>query len=201
MEELRWEMVTFGPKLQKAVSTFIRGSGIGLPSEAPDSHLLCVFPDIIQPLNLKGFRYARSQTEIYSASMNPRPQSQIELSTLVRDQNQMLPSRGSPSWTGARWVTGHLQECLGFISTSHSRWMEAPNTKQCQRYTISVQLIHFSTSTSKEVSRGRALTHRNNSVVEGWGFLLKVFMNLRLKTAYIIGLGLMLGTKVVYALL
>lgn len=96
-------MVTFGPKLQKAVSTFICGSGTGLPSEALDSHLLlCVFPDIIQPLNLKGFQYARSQTEIYSASMNPRPQSQIELSTLVGDQNQTLPSRGSPSWNRSK---------------------------------------------------------------------------------------------------
>lgn len=30
---------------------------------------------------------------------------------------------------------------------------------------------------------------------------MKVFMNLRLKTAYIIELGLILGTKVVYAFL
>lgn len=91
-------MVTFGPKLQKAVSTFICGSGTGLPSEALDSHLLvCVFLDIIQPLNLKGFRHARSQTEIYLASMNPKHQSHIQLSTPVGDQNQILPSRGSPS--------------------------------------------------------------------------------------------------------
>lgn len=79
VEELRWEMVTFGPKLQKAVSTFICGSGTGLPSsEALDSHLLVyVFLDIIQPLNLKGFWHARSQTEIYLAGMNPKRQSHI----------------------------------------------------------------------------------------------------------------------------